>query len=223
MVASEPVPVTLGENFQRGRMGSLPALGVIGGLLATVIALLGWGVGVEGWRAAVRLTARWSLFVFLVLFLADPLARLSRSRPILWLKGNQRGLILAFAGAHFVHLGVVLTYFALGGTVPPWVVVMFGGLGYVVLAFLVGATNDRYVAILGAQNWQRLYVFVLYYEWLIFALTYVSRVAKGPDAKVPGAVLAILAAAFIARLVTAVLWPRVRAIRHDMPAGEKLL
>jgi hypothetical protein len=210
MLTTDPTPVSSVTAAPRERVGALPALAALGGLLGVVLPLLGFGFGVEGWRTATRATARWSVFVFLSLFLAEPLARWSRARAVQWLKSQYRSLIFAFASAHFIHLIAILTYFAVGGTVPPPVVVGFGALGYLLIALLVAASTDRAYVSFGAANWRRLHVFVLYYVWLIFALTYISRIAKGPDRLAPGAVLALLAAALVARLVTPLVFRRVR-------------
>jgi DMSO/TMAO reductase YedYZ heme-binding membrane subunit len=209
MATIEPIPLSFSETSPRGRTRRLAAIGVLCGLLATVAALLGWGSGLPGWRTGVNFTARWSVFVFLLLFLADPLGRLSRARGLLWLKDNQKGLLFAFAGAHFFHLGVILAYFAKGGTIPPRPVVVLGSFGYLLLAFLVATSSDRSIEMIGALRWRLLHTFVLVYLWLIFALTYVARLAKGPDVTVPGAVLAMLAAALIIRLVTPWRRPKV--------------
>jgi hypothetical protein len=211
MATTETNPEVVGEAFPRGRFSPLPAFGVVGGLLATVVALLGWGAGTEGWRTASGYTARWSLFVFLFLFLADPVTRWFRGPAIRWLKGQDRSLVFAFAGAHFVHLGVILTYFASGGTVPPALVVALGVYGYALVALLVVTSNDRSASILGAKNQRRFHVFVLYYVWLIFALTYAARIAKGSCRESALSLLGVLIASFVMRVFAPLRWPAVRA------------
>jgi hypothetical protein len=179
----------------------------LGGLLVAIVALVGSGSELERWQTAVSFTARWSLFVFLVLFLAAPLVRLFKGHVTRTLTGSERGLLLAFAGAHFVHLGAVLTYFALGGTVPPRVVIVLGGFGYLLIALLAGTMNDWSITTLGLSNWRRLRAFGLYYVWLIFALTYVARATKISEALAPRVLLVLLTLAFLLRSVTPLLSP----------------
>jgi DMSO/TMAO reductase YedYZ heme-binding membrane subunit len=162
--------------------------------------LFGSGTSVDAWRLAARLTARFSLFIFLIAFLAGPLARIFASDATRLLLRERRGIGLAFAGAHTVHLGTFLIYFARGGIVPPLFVVIPGVFGYFLLALMAATSNNWSVAKLGPTAWGRIHRFGIYYLWLIFLLTYLSRAAKGPLALVDVGLLSVLLGAFVLRL-----------------------
>jgi len=184
---------------------SLAAFGILIASLVVGAVLLSSGAGIDGWRNATRLTARFSLFVFLLAFLARPLAQTFRNGATRLLLHERRGVGLAFAGAHTVHLGVFVTYFAVGGVVPPAVVVVLGGLAYVLIGLMAATSNNWSVARLGPKNWRRLHTFGIYYVWLIFALTYLSRISRGPSSIVDGLLVTLVVAALLLRLATPLL------------------
>jgi DMSO/TMAO reductase YedYZ heme-binding membrane subunit len=152
----------------------LLTLGTDTAALLVAASLLAGGTAVEGWHRATQLTARFSAFVFLSAFLAGPLARISTSATTRALVRERRRIGLGFAGAHFVHLAALLTYFAKGGIRPPIFVPILGGFGYVLIALMAITSNDWAVRALG-RNWKRLHTFGIYYIWLIFELTYLGR------------------------------------------------
>ncbi len=152
----------------------LLTLGTATAALLVAASLIAGGTGVEGWHRATQLTARFSAFVFLSAFLAGPLARISASATTRALLRERRGIGLGFAGAHFVHLAAILTYFAKGGIRPPIFVPILGGFGYLLIALMAVTSNDRAVRALG-RNWKRLHTLGIYYIWLIFELTYLGR------------------------------------------------
>ncbi|HEX8062443.1 MAG TPA: hypothetical protein VF535_04430, partial [Allosphingosinicella sp.] len=86
---------------------------MIATLAATAAAWLLWGGGVEGARAAIRLTARISLLLFLAAFLASPLHRLAAGRLTSWLRRNRRYFGLGFAWSHLVHLVFIILFWRL--------------------------------------------------------------------------------------------------------------
>jgi DMSO/TMAO reductase YedYZ heme-binding membrane subunit len=200
MTAIESPFISTTNFTARRHTAALASVGILSASLIVGAILLSLGTDIDGWRSATRLTARLSLFVFLLAFLARPLAQIFRNGATRWLLRERRGVGLAFAGAHTVHLGVFLTYFAVGGMVPPRVVVVLGGFAYVLIGLMAATSNDWSVARLGAKNWRRLHTFGLYDVWLIFALTYLSRIGRGPLTIVDGLLLALLVAAFLLRL-----------------------
>jgi DMSO/TMAO reductase YedYZ heme-binding membrane subunit len=201
MTAIESTLVSTTRSPARRHSGALAALGILGAASTLGAVLLSAGTDVDGWRIASRLTARFSLFLFLAAFLARPLEQIFRNGATRLLLRDRRGVGLAFAGAHTVHLGVFLTYFALGGVVPPAVVVVLGGFAYVLIGLMAATSNDWSVARLGSKNWRRLHTFGLYYVWLIFALTYLSRIGRGPVSIGDGLLLALLVAALLLRFI----------------------
>jgi len=218
------IPTTIESappSSRRLYTGRLALFGIVGGLALIGAALITSGLLTSGttldaWRIAVRLTARFSLGLFLLAFLASSLARIFTNNLTRSLLRERRGMGLAFAGAHFVHLGAFVTYFALGGLIPPPPVLIAGSLGYLVVAAMAATSNDWSTVRLGAKNWRRLHLFGLYYIWLIFALTYLSRAAKGAFTILDGALLAVLVAAIIVRLAVPLFLGSIR--REAAPA-----
>jgi methionine sulfoxide reductase heme-binding subunit len=209
MTSIESTLVTTTRSSARRHTAGLVSFGIlIASLIAATVFLVS-GTGIDGWRIATRLTARFSFFVFLTAFIARPLAQSARNGVTRSLLRERRGVGLAFAGAHTVHLGVFLGYFAVGGTVPPPVVVVLGSVAYVLIGLMAATSNDWSVARFGAKKWRRLHAFGMYYVWLIFALTYLSRVSRGPLTIVDNLLLALAVAAFLLRLAA----PFLRSIR----------
>jgi methionine sulfoxide reductase heme-binding subunit len=167
--------------------------GVIGGwrlvafaaILAGVIALVavwGHGAGEDGLRVALRATARFSVTIFLLVFVASPLARLWRSAATTWLLANRRYLGVSFAAAHTVHLAVVIALAQVSTRPYSRLTLVLGTIGYVALAAMVATSFDATAAWLGAKWWKRLHRTGLYYLWTIFFLTAAASRAHDPAA-----------------------------------------
>ncbi len=178
MTEIEQGPVEPVNLSPRRRTIVIAMLGLIGAAAIVVVTVLMDGPGIEGRRLATQLTARFSLGLFLTAFGLGPLARLTGSEAVRGWTRQRRGLGLAFASAHFVHLGAVFAYVAAGGPWPAPFAVIAAGVGYVVIALMAATSNDWAVTRLGPRNWQRLHTFGAYYVWLIFALTYLARVKQ---------------------------------------------
>lgn len=160
---------------------ALAIAGVAAGAIALVVPLVANGTDAWGWQMAARYTARLSFFLFLIVYMISPLTRVVTDIPLLQTaRRERRGLGLAFAGAHFVHLGALITAIALSDKPPALLTVIFGGFGYVLIAAMALTSNDAAVRRLGV-NWRRLHTFGLHYVWFIFAITYARRIAAFPD------------------------------------------
>jgi len=133
----------------------------------------------EGWLHAARYTARFSFELFVVVFVARPLHQLMPSGTTRWLVRNRRGLGLAFATAHFIHLYALVRFNVAAENVPDAVTLIFGGAAYVLLAAMVATSNDASVRRLGPRNWKRLHTVGMYWLWFIFFQSYAGRVADG--------------------------------------------
>lgn len=86
---------------------------ITGGLAAILIGLTGWvmfsGVDpVEASRGAIRLTARTSLALFLLAFVASSLHRLAGVGATAWLLRNRRAFGLGFVLSHLLHAGALI-------------------------------------------------------------------------------------------------------------------
>ncbi|MFT4572497.1 MAG: sulfoxide reductase heme-binding subunit YedZ [Hyphomicrobiaceae bacterium] len=140
---------------------------------------LGEGLTESGLQMFTRHTARFSFSIFIVAFFASSLAKLAPASFTRALVRNRRCLGLAFALAHFIHLGAIIGYFTFLATVPDAAAIVGGGLGYVFVALLALTSTNAWMNRLG-RNWKRLHTVGVYYIWIIFAQTYAGRVSA-PD------------------------------------------
>jgi hypothetical protein len=162
---------------------------LVGWAAIGVVAMVAWilaaaGVEQEGLRIVIRATARTSVTLFGLAFVASSLHRIWPAAASRWLLRNRRYLGVSFAVSHFTHL---LFIFALCGWSPAAVLreggivgVTLGGLGYVFLAAMTATSFDRTAAWLGPRRWRRLHTVGAYYLWIIFFVTFAPRVAAVP-------------------------------------------
>lgn len=140
--------------------------------------LVSGGAGEESLRRMIRWTARTSLVLFLAAFLASTLRRRFPSDASRWLVQNRRYVGLSFAVSHLLHLIAIVTLvrrFPEAFADIPWVTLVFGGGGFVVVGLMAATSSDAAVAWLGARRWSRLHRFGLYYLWVVFAFTYLDQ------------------------------------------------
>ena len=153
--------------------------------------------------ALIAHTARLSFSIFIVAFVASSLATLAPSTWTRWILRNRRYIGLAFALAHFIHLGAIISYFVAIDEAPPPIAVAFGGFGYVMVTVMALTSNDRAMRALG-RNWKRLHAAGAYYIWFVFTQSYASRVfggnADGAASPSPVAAYAVLLAIALAAL-----------------------
>ncbi|MEO8603422.1 MAG: hypothetical protein ABI629_12670 [bacterium] len=134
------------------------------------------GGGLEGWHAVVRTSAKTSIALFLLAFIASSARVFWRGPFTKWLLANRRYVGLSFAASHAVHLAAILTIVAFepGFHSSPTTVV-FGSLGYVILAAMAATSSDAAVAWLGGRAWKALHKTGMYYLWFIFLVSYLPR------------------------------------------------
>jgi DMSO/TMAO reductase YedYZ heme-binding membrane subunit len=180
-------------------------------LLMSAGLLVTAGVGTDGIRLVIRATARSSLLLFLVAFLASPAATLRAGPAQQWLVRNRRSFGLAFAMSHAIHLLAIVVLartdpatFALLSTRTS---IVAGSAAYVVIGLLAATSFDAMVARLGAMRWKRLHRFGLWFVGLFFLITNGKRVPASAWYLLP---VALLIAAAVVRL---------RARRPRSPAG----
>lgn len=187
--------------------------GVALGIATMVAALLAVaGTGEAGLRLVIRGTARTSVVLFTLAFVASALARTWPSPASRWLLANRRYLGVSFAVSHLAHLLAIIQltgwsvrgFFAQAGVV----LGLLGGFGYLFIAAMAATSFDRSAAWLGARRWQRLHTTGVYYLWGIFFVTFAPRAPAAPLLYGPFA-LALLAALAL----------RLRARRAGTAAG----
>lgn len=198
----------------------LEGWGLTGGSIALLLALVAVVFLVSGWneaavRTVVRLTARWSVVLFLLAFTAASLCRMHPSAATKWLLRNRRYVGVAFALSHFVHLFalVMLARFFPDPFVGDLdaVTLVGGGIAYGLIAAMAITSTDRAVAAMGRTGWRRLHLVGSYYIWILFAQSYVPRAFVEPS-YIPVALLVVLGI-----VVRIVFRPRTR--RHGEAIG----
>jgi methionine sulfoxide reductase heme-binding subunit len=168
----------------------LIVLGTAGSISLIGIAL--YGMTEEAAAHTTAYTARFSFLLFMLVFSTGALASLFPSSPTAWLRRNRRYFGLAFALAHFLHLGALTTLFAMRGEVPDAVTLLGGGLAYLLVGLMALTSNDQAVRALGLARWQQLHLVGVSYVWLIFMNSYVGRVLSVDEASMTFAALASL-------------------------------
>ncbi|MCY4746859.1 hypothetical protein NYO99_17930 [Pelomonas sp. UHG3] len=137
-------------------------------------------------RLLIRTTATLSLLLFLLVYLAVPLPRLTGSKG--W-RAQRRRLGLAFAASHGVHLVAVLAYAALDpagfqrATTP--FSIASGAVAYAFIAAMVATSWPTPRRWLGERAWHRLHTAGLHFLWLSFVVAYAKRVPAMAGYSVP--------------------------------------
>ena len=176
----------------------------IGAMVAAFLANA--GAGEDGLRLVIRATARTSVVLFTLAFVASALRRRWPTPATRWLLANRRYVGVSFAVSHLAHLLAILAltgwsvrgFFTKAGLVAG----VFGGLGYVFIAAMASTSFDRTAAWLGPRRWQRLHTTGVYYLWFIFFVSFAPRVTA-EQALVYSPITLVLVAALALRL-----WPR---------------
>jgi len=184
--------------------GRLPALPYVLVLLLTALwgglHLPKGGLSEDALLELTRLTARTSVFFFLAAFSASALFKLTRSSAARGLVINRRHIGLSFALAHFIHLGVLIAYFAVSGEDPGAVRIYAGGFAYLLIALMAATSNDVSRRRLG-QNWRRLHLIGSWYVWAVFLNSYLGRTLEGREPVwMFGGITALLLSAAVLRL-----------------------
>jgi DMSO/TMAO reductase YedYZ heme-binding membrane subunit len=144
----------------------------------------------EGARRLIRVTARLSLVLFLLAFLASAWWRLAPgtwSRAVL---AHRRQIGLLFASSHACH-AVGIAYLAtwadpaLWASLTPDVSRWVGGAGYVAIALMAITSFDGAVRALGARRWKALHSVCAHLIWTVFVLSCAKRVGEMPVYAVP--------------------------------------
>lgn len=204
----------------RGSRLPFPAL-LYGGILAAGIALgaaplaeYGWGE--TGTQLFARYTARFSVLLFLLVFITRPLFDVWPATFTRTLLRRRRHLGLGFALAHGIHLLALLSFLRVQGVgFEPSDIVP--GIAYLFIGLMAITSNGTSVRRLGPW-WKRLHRTGLYVVFLVFLGAYGGRVfgdygaaavSDVPAGSYPAhaAVFALLLAALGLRVLA---WPKRR-------------
>ena len=159
-------------SWARGPRLTLVLGAVLVVMVGALLASAGWTE--NGLRLVIRATARTSVTLFLAAFLASTLRKLWPGQATTWLLQNRRYVGLGFAVSHLLHLLAIL---ALHDVAPeafadvPWVTLIVGGFGFVMVAIMAATSSDAAVRWLGTSRWRNLHRFGLYYLWIVVTVT----------------------------------------------------
>lgn len=164
---------------------------------ALTLAMLVAQPDVAGARLAIRVTARLSLLLFLLSFVASALWRRWPSPATAVLMRHRRQVGLLFATSHACHaMGIVcLSVWAepnLWRELTPDISRWIGGAGYVAIVLMASTSSDVAVRWLGRPVWARLHRVCAHVIWLVFVLSCLKRVGAAPAYALP--LLLLLAA-----------------------------
>ena len=154
----------------------------LGMLLFSAGAIVTAGVNEESIRMLVRATARVSVTLFLLTFIATSLQRFVPGDTSAWLLRNRRYIGVSFAAVHAEHL-------ALLGVLGVWYTHSFvdrlnagtvacGVLAYLFIAAMAATSSDAAVRAMGHRKWKLLHTVGAYYIWILFAQSYIPRAIK---------------------------------------------
>lgn len=149
-----------------------------------VASLVTGGFDIVGVRTAVRNSARVSLLVLALPFMASSIAELWRGPMGKWLMRNRRYVGLGFAVSHFTHAGFLVA-FAVGYwdvfkvSVGPFGI-FGGGFGYLCLIGMTITSFPGPTKWLGRARWKVLHKTGMYVFWGIFTTSYIGHAAKEP-------------------------------------------
>lgn len=190
---------------------ALPLLiGVALGLAAIGAAFLAGGSDADIALHAARWTARAALPLFLVAYLAGSLVRLWPDATTRAIMRRRRQWGLGFALAHTIHLAALAINVLVFGPSREPESLIGGGLAYVFIYLMAFTSNDWSVKRLG-RYWKWLHRIGIHYIWLIFTISYASRLAD-PEKFITGVVFTPLMLGALAVRIYAGLGQRRMAI-----------
>lgn len=166
--------------------------------------------------AVVRWTARTSLALFALVYVARPATQLWPTPFTRGLLARRKWLGLAFATSHGFHLAgiIALGWPDLAGFFerrPPNPV---GVASFLLLAAMSVTSIDRVKAAMSRRAWKALHTTGIHVAWIVFAGTYARNLEARPGYAAPLALLVALAAVRAAAWVRHLRRPARRAARE---------
>ncbi len=177
--------------------------------------LLGYGAGPEGAHAVVRWTARTSLVLFALAYVARPLVQLRPTRTWRAVLAYRKWIGLGFATSHGFHLaGIIAISWPDPGAFirsqNPTIVIAVAT--FLLLGAMAVTSVERVRKAMSPKAWKRLHRTGMHFAWVSFFATYAAAIAASPVYAVPTVLLAVIAG------VRAAAWFRGR--RHQRAANQ---
>jgi sulfoxide reductase heme-binding subunit YedZ len=168
-------------------------------------------------HALVRWTARTSLVMFVLAFVARPLVQLRPKWRIgKWLLAERKWLGLGFAVSHLAHfIGILMLalpdFGAFVRQQNP--TILIAALTFVLLFAMAITSIETIKRRIPARAWKRLHRTGMYFAWLAFTATYAGLIAVHPLFALPTLVLLAIASVRIAAFVRGM---RKRAVEQPV-------
>ncbi|MBT8100784.1 MAG: hypothetical protein KJO82_13595 [Gammaproteobacteria bacterium] len=119
-----------------------------------------------------KLTARLSFLIYLVIFIARPLRQMLANRLTRWLVKERRSLGIAFAAMHTVHLGLIFTLHDFASLLArPILGTAVGATAYSLMYLMLITSFDAPARAIGPKNWRRLHKTGLFFIGFVFVAT----------------------------------------------------
>ena len=165
--------------------------------------------------AVVRWTARTSLTLFALVYVARPAAQLWPSPTTRGLLARRKWLGLGFASSQAFHLGAILAlgWPDLAGFFSQRPPNPLGVASFVAVAAMTVTSVERVRKAMARRWWRALHLTGLHVAWVVFVGTYARRVGADPRWAIPLGLLAALAA------VRTAAWWRQRRRRLSRVSG----
>jgi len=140
--------------------------------VASVAVFVGGGVSEDSVRAWIRATARASVALFLLTFIARPLRQFVKNDATRWLLANRRYLGVSGAYAQLLHgIALVWLFSSFASYEPDLVGLIGGGLGFALYFAMALTSSDAARAALGERTWNALHTAGAYWIWFVFTQT----------------------------------------------------
>lgn len=155
---------------------------LVGSTIAIALSMIGTaisslGLSEEAIRLALRETARLSLLLFLVIFIASPLQSLSQNKASKWLMLHRRYLGISFGASHLIHLALIvwlILAYSDGGllNIAPLSSYIVGVIAYAFILVMLITSNNQSIKYLGYKRWKQLHSYGMYVLFFTFFITY---------------------------------------------------
>jgi DMSO/TMAO reductase YedYZ heme-binding membrane subunit len=140
--------------------------------VASIALFVGGGVNEESVRAWIRATARASVALFLLTFVARPLRQFVKNDATRWLLANRRYLGVTGAYAQLLHgIAIAWLFTSFASYEPDLVGLIGGGLGFALYFAMALTSSDAARAALGSRAWNTLHGAGAWWIWVVFTQT----------------------------------------------------
>lgn len=180
-------------------------------VIMAVMAVCSSTTHVEGLRLAIRLTARSSLLLFTVVFIASSLIKLGPAVFSIWLNENRRYLGVAFAASHAIHAACLVYLACLDPNVFAQLTnrgaFIGGGIGYAFIILMTATSFGRPRQFVGPRFVRLIHTCGIWFIWFAFVLNFAKRILRSEYYFFP---VALLLFALVIRLLGALSARRIK-------------